>query len=164
MEQQNKKVTPRRLGLSRISPRIQKTPQNACTNDENNAKRAASPSKSKATDDIDSMVTPIKQRKITYGRLSFTPEEQKNEMVHESSNAKTDAELQAEIQQMREHLAKYEKYKNEKKELEQLIEMWRAGGNQALRQLQAEIQPKQEIEMILEHFQLPVNIFGDMTE
>lgn len=171
-EQNSKKKTApkcRRLGLSRISPRNQSTQLLNRSVKANNVEQIASTATPEAAEDIGSMITPTKKRKITFDRFQFTPKEQMKKMTEEKQKAteniaKNDDELKAEIQQLKEHLGKYDKYKNEKKELEHLIDMWRAGGNRAVRQLQTVIQPKQEIEKILEHFQLPVDIFGDFTE
>lgn len=160
--------TPRRLGMRRsITPKMKQTPpQMKRTIEDSNAIQTTST----ADENIENiLVTPIKKRKTSLGRFSFTPKEQTNDPNQKDDetdfvNQKTDDELKVEIQQMNEHLEKYEKYKSEKKELEHLIGTWKAGGVQALRQLQTEIQPEQEIEQILEHFKLPVDIFGNFTE
>lgn len=169
--------TPRRLGLSRISPRIKPTP----TKRSNETANTVMQSTPKANENIestskpaeDSFETPTKKQKVSLGRFVFTPKQQtpdvKNENKHEaedtgdSTNSTVD-DLKTEIQEMNERLEKYKKYSHEKKELERLIESWKAGGIRALEQLQAAIQPKQEFEQILEHFRLPVDIFGDITE
>lgn len=170
MNSNNKTVlTSRRLGLSRISPRNQLTPQMKRSHESNDTEETTSTGTSEAAKNVDSMITPIKKKKISFGRFAFTPKEQKNDLNQElqdikENNGETVDELKAEIQKMKERLQKYEKYDNEKKDLEQVIEMWRAGGDRALRQLQAEIQPEQEIEKILEHLKLPADIFGSITE
>lgn len=167
----NQRTPHRRLGLSRISPRIKRSNDStdntvqttSCTANENIE------SKSEPADDFDSLVTPTKKIKVSPGCFHFTPKQPTNYLDgkhHETVDidAKTVDELNVEIREMNELLEKYEKYNNERKELQQLIETWKDGGVQALRQLQIEIQPKQEIEQILEHFKLPVDIFGNISD
>lgn len=166
--------TPRRLGLSRISPRIKPNPEKkslseAANTVENTPKANENIERTTETSE-DSFETPPKRRKFSLGRFDFTPKQQPaNDLTNENQrktddDTKTTDELQKEIQEMKERLEKYEKYSSEKKELEKLIETWKIGGVRALRQLQVEIQPKQEVEQILEHFKLPADIFGDITE
>lgn len=167
--------TPRRLGLSRISPRIKSNSEMKRSTELTNTVQTTSianeniESKSETAEDIDSLVTPTKKQKVSLGRFNFTPKQQtndSNEQQHgiDDIDAKPVDELQVEIKEMKELFEMYEKYNNEKSELQQLIDTWKDGGIQALRQLQAEIQPKQEIEQILEHFQLPMDIFGNIIE
>lgn len=175
--------TPRRLGLSRISPRTKPNPQMKRSNEPTNTVPTTTSIvvvnknieiTAETAEVIDSLVTPTKKRKVSLGRFDFTPKQQQqqqtnelNEEQHETYDtidAKTVDKLKAEIQEMKEVLQEYEKYTNEEKELQQLIETWKVGGIQALRQLQVEIQPKQEIEQILEHFKLPADIFGTIIE
>lgn len=160
------KGTPRRLGMSRTGIRMTPTPQKKRTNESTNASQITSYSDGNAESAESSLDTPIKKQKCHLDCSNFPPKEQKTEKKSESNEAKTQTveELKADIQQMNEQLEKYEKYKSEKKKLEQLIETWKAGGIEAVRQLQAEIQPTQEIESILEHFNLPINIFAIITD
>lgn len=160
--------TPRRLGLSRIvTPKNKQTPQLKRTNEATNAEQTIST----VNEDTENMlVTPAKKKKTSFGRIDFISKEltndsnEKNHQTDQCVSKKTADELKAEIQQMKDHLEKYEKYKSEKNELENLIETWRVGGIQALRQLQTQIQPKQDIKNILEHFKLPTDIFGNIAE
>lgn len=167
--------TPRRLGLSRISPRIKTNPEPKRLNEAANTPKANEniASTTETSEEGSFETPPPKRRKFSLGRFECTPKLQQAKDPENDSQRKTDDdddgaktadELKKEIQEMKERLEKYEKYRSEKKELEKLIETWKTGGIRALRQIQMDIQPKQEVEQILEHFKLPVDIFGDITE
>lgn len=184
---QNTPTPGRRIGLSRISPRGTKTttatttsttatppskrPITAVNNEQqkqsnqtpvSSAKRSIV-NRSKIEEDCDSFATPTKKLK-SLGRFVFTPK-QTNDPASETCTAvKTADDLKADIAQMKAHLEKYEKYKREKKDLECLIEKWSEGGKQAVRQLQDEIKPQQDIEQILKHLNIPTEIFGNITD
>lgn len=162
---------PRRtVGLSRISPRTPLTPQiKRPISQIQHTQNISTPNRSDApnlsTADNDSLVTPMKKRK-SLGRFVITPKQNTDsnkETGERDVSDKTIDELKTDINQMKMHLEKYEKYKQEKLELQRLIEMWSACGRCALQQLQDEIQPTQEIEQILTHLNIPIDIFGNIT-
>lgn len=161
--------TPRRLGMSRIRPRMTPTPQKKCTDESINAIKKRSPS-NESIESTRLLDAPLKKQKVHHRDSDSPMKEQINNSVENDyeekteANAKTIDELNADIRQLKDQLAKYEKYKNEKEELEKLIEAWKAGGVEAVQQLQAEIQPRQEIESILKHFNLSAEIFGFATD
>lgn len=163
--------TPRRsLGLSRISPRTTITPPTIKRPISDVKHNVPSTSKTKESagnvsevkEDVESFATPTKKRKCL-GRFVFTPKQTNDPVQEKCTDVKSVVELKAEISQMKAHLDKYEQYKVKKNELEQLIEKWSAGGKRALRQLQEEIKPQQDLEQILTHLRIPADIFGDVT-
>lgn len=167
--------TPRRLGLSpRLKPNTPAKRLNEATNTVSSSSKVVENigNTPQTANDIASFETPTKKLKISLGPFDLISKQQtndlKNENQHESDDNKDDGktadQLKIEIQEMRERLDKYKKYNDEKKDLQQLIETWKAGGIRAIQQLQVEIQPKQEFEQILEHFQLPVDIFGSIID
>lgn len=139
--------TPRRtLGLGLRSPRIvpsQRTPSQV--------KRFQSP----LIDD--SIVTPQKKKRLSYA-------DSKTSMMSpqaSTSNEVTDTRSVGEMNTNNEPVksTRIEKYKNQIKELEDLIEIWRNGGERALQMLQDTMEPKQELDAILAHLHLPLDIF-----
>lgn len=162
--------TSRRVGLSRKSPKMELTKSQLNRSHKvNDAEQNVPTAMSESAEDLDLMVTPAKRSKISYDRSGLTAKQQTDNLNEpkldaKQNGSKTVDELKAEIQKMKDHLKEYENYNNKKKELKQLIEVWRAGGSQALHQLQAVIQPEQELEKILEHFGLPVEIFGNIDD
>lgn len=161
--------TSRRLGLSRISPRMTPSPQIKRKNESTNPAKITSTANKNNDDEINLLITPTKRQKPSVGRLDCPPKEITARPMEQKQDGKANTiddidALRADIQQMNDRLERYAKYSGEKKELEKLIETWKVGGNEAVRQLQAEIQPKQEIETILEHYKLPADIFGSISE
>lgn len=163
--------TPRRsLGLSRISPRITTTstpPIKRPITDVHNIQSTSTTSnsvgnQSETNKNVESFGTPIKKRK-SLGRFVFKPKVTNDSIQEKTDDVETIDDLNADISQMKAHLEKYEQYKAQKKDLEQLIETWRSGGIAALKQLQVGIQPQQDFEKILTHLRIPLDIFGDIT-
>lgn len=171
----SKTPTPgRRLGLSRISPRPIATPspqQSSSTLNDTQQKTKTPNSTPKLNaekrpivpGENNLFVTPIKKRKCL-GRFSITPKQINTPTPEECSVVKTSDDLKAEIAKMKTHLEKYERYKIEKNDLEQLITKWTDGGRQALQQLKSEIDPQKDIEQILQYLNIPTDIFGNFTD
>lgn len=140
--------TPRRtLGMSRMTPRTNKIPASKRPHqEESNLQNTPEPliRSKQVNEDNSPLNTPTKQRKISIDNL-----DEKEECER----------LEAEISQMKKRLCKFEKYQTEKKELMQLIRLWSNGGKSALKVLQQEIQPEQDIEQIQKHLNLPMDIF-----
>lgn len=165
--------TPRRmLGMSRMVPRTSTTPIAAkfSNQQEVNLQRTAAVDKvvdfsSQTNEDNHLLTTPIKRRKMSDDKSDWNmhPEEvndsASDNRKHACESAKTTDELKAQILHMKTRLGKYEKHVSEKRELMRLVELWCNGGKAALRTLQDEILPEQEIEQIQTHLNLPSNIF-----
>lgn len=165
--------TPRRtLGLRRTATPKPCTPPNYSPDELHTVPRAidaiASSSSSLSSlsqtkNEDDSLVTPTKRTKLATGRLVFG-QKQTNDAVNIMENtdceiAKPVEELKADISKLNAHLQAYEKYMVDKKNLKRLIETWSNAGTAALKMLQMEIKPEQDIHMILTHFNLPIDIF-----
>lgn len=155
---QNNKLTPRRtLGLSRRSP---SNPSQTLPTLKRSAETEQQPSTSKTetvNDNNSTFKTPVKYKRLNVSRTIFTPEAP---TVEKPSDAeKSVEEIEAEIKEMKEHVAEYEKYKKQKEELTNLIQVWREGGREALKRLQEAIKPEQEFEAILKHLKLPEDVF-----
>lgn len=168
----NKRNTPtprRTLGLRRISPQVTTKPSikrtilQTITSPPTSTSNRTGESSSEKNEDNDSLVTPSRKR-TSLGRFVFSP---KAPNVHPTEklecDEKTADQLKEAIRKMEAHLEQYEKYKIEKKELQHLIDVWTAGGQQSLTMLQEEIKPKQEIEQILTYLNIPIDIFGNNT-
>lgn len=136
----------RRLGMRRISPRIvQSKVKTTDTNEENELPTSTHHNTTNYSE------TPKRIRLST-----------DSQQLTQNSNKKTENtvdDIETDIKQMELLLQKYEKFKVQKNDLMQSIEMWKGGGRKALEILQEEIQPEQEIETILAHFNLPHNVF-----
>ncbi|XP_031640764.1 uncharacterized protein LOC116352363 [Contarinia nasturtii] len=153
---EKKPITPRRLGLSRnVSTFKNVTPNRS---DVNLKMTPTNIPRSKQTAE-DCLATPTKRTKLSSDEC-ITISELGN--VDQDIFPKNVQDVKAEISQMKKQLAAYDKYKGEEKELEGLIELWCNGGNDALQMLQEDIQPKQEIEQILTHLNLPIDIFNNV--
>lgn len=143
--------TPRRtLGLRRITPR----------------KTTTSPASRSNQQDVNLQTTPIidKEHQLQTNEDSEFNTTKRRKLSLEGNiisggQTKEISELEEEISQMKARLDKYEKYQAEKKEILQLIELWCNGGKKALSILQEEIQPEQDIEQILKHLNLPIDVF-----
>lgn len=154
--------TPRRtIGLSRISPRSTQTPPSKRPKHEPSTINAAATT-STALNDDDSLVTPTKSRK-SLGRFVFSPRPEIDPKKHQPEKENKSTDVEADILHMKSHLEAYEKFKGEKSKLEHLIKVWHDGGVEALRLLQEEIQPQQEIEQILTHLNIPTDMFDIQT-
>lgn len=139
--QKSKNQTPRRLCLGLRSPRnlsTQKTPSTSKTA----VKLFLSPAINEST--------PTKKRKTE-------PETLSSALI--PMDERSIDEIQMNIKQMECRLAKYEKHEKRTNELENMIGKWRAGGQAALQMLQDDINPKQELAVILKHLNLPEDIF-----
>lgn len=150
-ERKSKTQTPRRIGLSRISKAKDIKPNRLDVNlklmstinatettvDTNYSETRTKRTKTSSTEDITNLVISNK--------LPIQDKEQY---------------LKTEISQLKEQLAMYKKFNDEKMELKRLIEMWCNSGKDVLSMLQEQIQPKQEIEQILTHFNLSTDIFN----
>lgn len=161
--QKPKLQTPRRrLGLGLRSPRVeQSTPSTSRIP----AVRFHSPL---ATDTTE---TPKKKAKIskidiktetnapTENQTVEIVDETKPSTSNENANNRSVEEIQANIERMEQRLQRHEKQQKEIKKLEELIEMWRSGGQRVLEALQNEMEPHQEQENILLHYNLPTDIF-----
>lgn len=139
--QKSKNQTPRRLGLGLRSPRNLSTQKAPST-----SKTAVKLFHSPVIDES----TPTKKRKTEPKTLpsSFIP-----------MNERSIDEIQMNIKQMECRLTKYENNEKRTNELGNMIEKWRVGGQAALQMLQDDINPKQELAVILKHLNLPENIF-----
>lgn len=168
--------TPRRtLGLRRTSPRMasktspgismlaeranesregqQKTP---ITNHDN------TPSMSQARETGYS-INPTKGRKVLLNTIlsaSRPPNSNDNSgEINQEDIHGIIKELKVDNPELKDRLEIYEKYTNEKKELQRLISIWTNGGKEALKMIQKEVNPEQDAEQILTHLKLPTNIF-----
>lgn len=166
--------TPRRtLGLRRTSPRtatktspgtstpvkrtnVLREPNTPTTSDD------YTPSMSQASDAGYSN-NQTKRRKILLDNVFFAPKTSNNtgngsEISQEDIDGIIE-ELKAENPQLKDRLESFEKYTIEKKELQRLIKIWTNGAKEALKMIQKEVKPEQDIEQILIHLKLPTNIF-----
>lgn len=157
--------TPRRtLGLRRISPRAQpskkrlsNSPVQQQTSKDN---EVSASSKSPIEGGTGHLINPMKRQKMFLDNLIFG---QKNKNTGdnygEDDDDKIIKELKAENADMKHRLENYEKYRIKRKELQHLIRIWSNGGKEALKMLQEEVKPEQEMEQILTHLKLPTDIF-----
>lgn len=144
----NVQKTPRRMGLSRTvaskRPHQQENPkfQSSSTSQAGN----------------ESLSNVKKHRKLSVNKpAGNVPPKEENDSASGTKET-TCKQLKMEISQMKLRLVKYEKYRAEKKELTEQIQVWSNGGKAALEMIQ-EFQPGQKIEEIQKQLGLPEDIF-----
>lgn len=165
MKKSNTQTPRRTLGMGRMTPRTNKILAVKRSNQQDNNLETTPGdfNRSKQVNiDNSSLNTPKKYRRISIDNLDER-KCSKNASSTFSEIQKNDCErLEAEITEMKIRLCKFEKFQTKKKELMQLIQLWSNGGNSALKVLQQEIQPEQDIEQIQKHLNIPIDIF-DLT-
>lgn len=80
--------------------------------------------------------------------------------LSDDSYKSSEKPLQEEIDELKNTIATIEKYEHRKSELLGLITKWQEAGQKALEELQEKIEPKQDMKVILDHFQIDPGLFN----